>query len=546
MRLFARSLAELWRGPLIAGLVIALFLPIAVVSYQGIDLTAFEALPESLRRIMGIADGASADILAYTLVLGTYGGLTLASVAIAICANAAAGDEQSRVLPLVLATPVSRLRYIATRAAAAVTVVVAMCLLVLAASLVTPQLLDVEVGQAHLVAQWLHLLGAVGFHGFLAFAIAAATGRKSLASAVAAIVMVMGLFLAGLLPQMEATEDWAEWVPWAWLEGSQPILNGVDGVQLALLGGGFLAFVLVGLVGFPRRDLRNFDTGGLLDRLAGAPLIGRLLRAGSLIRSRGILSHTLGRSLTLTLIVTAVMGLLMGLAMGPLFASMEDQLGELSESMSPELLVLFGAGDFSSAEGFYQAETLGMIAPIAVIVVGVVMAASLAGEERARRAGLLLAQPVSRFTVWGAVALSMVIHVLIVSLATAAGIWGGSAVAGLGMDPVKIAVSGLLLFGLGLAISAVALAVASATGSPGAAVWTATAVAVLGHFANALLSMNPDTEQWAAISPFNWYGAVNPLAEFPDPLRVVALFAMAAVLILLSYPLYQRRDLRLG
>lgn len=543
MRLYLRSLAQLWRGPLIAAVVIGVFVPLAVVSYRGIDVSAFDALPDAVKMVMGIAEGASAETLAYILVLGTYGGLTLSAVAIAMCTSAAAGEEDRRTLPLVLSTPISRLRYIGIRSLAALTIILVAAGIVLAASLLTAELLDVGAGESHFIAQWTHLLGAVLFHGFLGFAIAAATGRKALANAVAALVMVVGLFSAGLLPMMEEAQDLAEWVPWYWLDGSMPIANGFEATHLALLGGGFALFALAGIAGFPRRDLRNFAGGGLFEKLAGsAPgrALGRIR-----LSSRGIWTHTLGRNVVLTAIITLIMFGLMGVAMGPLYAAMEEQLAAMSESMSADVLALFGAGDFSTPEGFFQAETLGMMAPIAVIAVGVAMAAGLAAEERERRAGLLLAQPVSRVKVLSAVVVAMVVHVAVVAGLTAFGIWLGSSMAGLGIQVAGALWAAVLIFGIGVAISAVALAVAAATGSVAAATWSAVGVAVVAHFANALMTLDPDSSGWAWLSPFNWYSHVNPLQESPDPVRVAALYGVAVLLVAVSYPLYQRRDLRL-
>lgn len=235
----------------------------------------------------------------------------------------------------------------------------------------------------------------------------------------------------------------------------------------------------------------------------------------------------------------------MGVAMGPLYAAMEEQLAAMSESMSADVLALFGAGDFSTPEGFFQAETLGMMAPIAVIAVGVAMAAGLAAEERERRAGLLLAQPVSRVKVLSAVVVAMVVHVAVVAGLTAFGIWLGSSMAGLGIQVAGALWAAVLIFGIGVAISAVALAVAAATGSVAAATWSAVGVAVVAHFANALMTLDPDSSGWAWLSPFNWYSHVNPLQESPDPVRVAALYGVAVLLVAVSYPLYQRRDLRL-
>ena len=51
----------------------------------------------------------------------------------------------------------------------------------------------------------------------------------------------------------------------------------------------------------------------------------------------------------------------------------------------------------STAEGFYEAETYGLMVPISVIVVTAVIGSrALAGEEQNRTMGLLLANPIKR------------------------------------------------------------------------------------------------------------------------------------------------------
>ena len=63
------------------------------------------------------------------------------------------------------------------------------------------------------------------------------------------------------------------------------------------------------------------------------------------------------------------------MARGILDTSTLILLGRLqdSDALPAELLALFGGGDMSTPEGFYQLETFGMMAPIAVMILTLVM-----------------------------------------------------------------------------------------------------------------------------------------------------------------------------
>ena len=543
-----RELAASWRGPTIAVVAIFATLVLGTTVYARMDVGIYDSLPEAVRNLMGIPEGAGVETLAYSYMLDTLGSLVLGGIAIAIGARAVAGEEADGTLSLLLGAGTSRVRFLVWKALALGLLVTLSGVLIWGSAELSPILLGTDKGDSMLAASLAHLTANALLHGFLAFAIGAATGRKGVAVAAAAGVMVLGWLLAGLLPLFDETRAWAKFVPWTWFTGSQPLLNGVDGGHLALQLGSVVLLFGIAVVGFTSRDLRIGSPATLRDRLRSLPAIGALGdRFAISARSRGLFALLFSQRLAMVSLIALGMFLWMGVVMGPLYSAMAGQLDEFSASLPTELMAMMGVGDMSTAEGFYWAETMGLVAPIAVIVVGVAAASGgIAGQEQARHMSLLLAAPVPRWRVVASSAAVMVLYVVVVTVATMAGIWTGSAIAGLGMDGGSIAGAGLHLFLLGCVYGGAALLVAAATGVPGAALWASAGLAVVGHFSSAYLGLSEDTEGWAVISPFHFYAADDPLINGASWESVLVLGFLAVVLVAAAFPLFQRRDLRIN
>ncbi len=543
-----RELAASWRGPTIAVVAIFATLMLGMSVYAQMDVGVFDSLPEVVRNLMGIPEGAGVETLAYSYMLDTMGSLVLGGISIAIGARVVAGEESDGTLSMVLGAGASRVRFGVWKGVALALLVMLSGAFIWASAELAPIMLGIDKGDAMLAASLTHLTANALLYGFLAFAVGAATGRKGAAVAVAVALMVLGWLLAGLLPLFEETEKWAEFVPWTWFNGNKPLLNGVDGGHLALQLGSVLILFIIGVVGFTRRDLHVASSVTLVDRLRSLPLLHALGdRFAISARSRGLFALLFSSRLALVALISLGMFALMGVTMGPLYSAMADQLGQLTASMPTELLAMMGAGDMSTAEGFFWGETMGLMAPIAVIVVGVAAASGgIAGQEKARHLSLVLAAPVSRWRIVASSAAVMAAYIAVVSIATMAGIWAGSAIAGLELDTTAIAGAGLHLFLLGCVYGGAALLVAAATGVPGAALWASAGLAVVGHFSSAYLGLSEDTQGWAVISPFHFYAADDPLVNGASWESVLVLGLLAVVLVAAAFPLFQRRDLRIN
>jgi ABC-2 type transport system permease protein len=424
-------------------------------------------------------------------------------------------------------------------------------ILLAAAGYLAPIALGVELGETQLLAAVLHLVGNALLWGMLATAVGAVTGNRSLASATAGGLMVINYFLVGLLPLAASMQGVVKGIPWYWFDGHQPLVHGVDlgylGIQLAAI----IALAAVAWWGVEARDLtRSTDAASVLtaalDRLREDERAARLLdRLQGDARVGSIFTKTAADGQALLVIVAVSMFLMMGLLIGGMYAALAGTLAQMSSSLPEAMLAFIGGGDMTTPEGFYQLETFGIMAPIAVILVAAsVGGKALAGEERDRTIGLLLANPVPRRTIVLQKAAAMVVHATVVGAATFAGVLGGSLLGGLGISAANIAATTLHVTLLGTMFGAVALAVGAATGSVRTSTMVTIGVAGAAYFANALLSIGEDLARWAWVSPFEWYLGGDPLNTGVEWSSVALFVGLTLALVAAAVVLFDRRDLR--
>lgn len=543
----ARSVRSRLLSAVIASVSLGTLLLLAMAVYAQIDTAIYDALPEAVRATMGIPAGADAATLAFSVMLGSMGALTLGGVALSIGAGTLAGEEGSGTLSLLLSNPVSRTRVVLSKAVALLMLVIAMTALLWGMAAATPVVLGVDAGESHIGAMSLALGANTAFYGFLALAVGAWTGRRGLASAVTALVMAVSFVTVGLLPLFSATEDLVRLVPWHWFDGSKPLVNGVDWSDIALLSASIVVFATVAVIGFGRRDLVGQSTGTTLrERLLAHPATQKLARrVGGQARVSSLSAKTASDHQGLLSVVAGLMFAYMGLLIGPVYAAMADTVKDLDTALPAEMMAMVGGGGMSTPEGFYQTETLGLMGPIAVILVGATVAVKgIAGQEQEGRMGLLLANPVSRGRVLGSVLVVALGYVVVTATATGLGIAGGSLIAGLGMSMTNIAGAATLLTLLGAVYAAIALAISAGTGRPALAIWGTVGLALVGHFGNAVLSLSDGLSGWTRLSPFHYYSSSLPLVNGINWAHAGGLAAVTALIIGVSFWLYQRRDLR--
>ncbi len=544
---FTKTVRDRWKGEAIAAVMMAAMLLFGMAVYKDIDLSVYTDLPAGLRSLMGISDTADAASLAYAAIYGSYGALVLAGLAIFMGSGSIAGEEQKGTLGLLLGNPKSRTTVLVSKAGAMVLLIGAGTLVLWGAGVVVPDLLNVDVTGMMVGPFMFHMFVNALFYGFLALAVGAWSGSSKLAGGVSTGIMVLSFFAVGLLPLVEGWGNAAKAFPWHYYNTSTPIINGVDWGHMAVLLGGIALFAVAALVGVNRRDLKDKPAGdSLADRLRSNPVTEKAMdRLAGGTRVSRIWVKTASEHQGLLFVTASLMFFMMGLLIGPTYVLIDDALKNAADQFPEVLLAFFGGGDMGTPEGFYQVESFGMMAPIAVMVATVAIGArAVAGEEANNTMGLLLANPVKRSTVVLQKTIAMVLYGFVVGLATFAGVAGGSLLGGLGMDIGNIAAASLLVTLLGIAFGALSLALGAGTGRTRVAVYGTVGAALGFHILNAFAPYSDSLAGLAEWSPFYYYLGSDPLNNGMHWGHAAVLTGLTVLLIGLAVVLFQRRDLR--
>ena len=213
-------------------------------------------VPRSVSNLLGGGDYGTITGWFRSEIASIYGPLVIGALAITGAAATTAGEEEDRILGLVLAHPIGRARLIGAKAAAIAAVV-----LVIAFATWIGLIVGVAAGGGGItLAHMTALAVQLAFFGFatgaLAIALGAGTGRRSLASGVAAAVAILGWLINSFAPLLSAL-DWLKYLsPFYYYAGHDPLTHGVDATGVIVLGVVSLVLTTLGMVGIERRDLR--------------------------------------------------------------------------------------------------------------------------------------------------------------------------------------------------------------------------------------------------------------------------------------------------
>ena len=159
--------------------------------------------------------------------------------AIARGARAVAGEEEAGTLETVLVTPVSPTRLLLQQAAALATGVAVLGVVLWAACWASSALfgMDVPVSSLAVASGLMVLLGIE--HGFLALAVGAATGHRTLAIAVATVVAVLGYVLYTVGQLVDSVRPW---------QPVSPFYQAIHAGPIGALTGSWVWMVLAAVV----------------------------------------------------------------------------------------------------------------------------------------------------------------------------------------------------------------------------------------------------------------------------------------------------------
>jgi len=249
LRLRARSFALAGLGLMAVAAITGALFPAFGESLGKVDL------PEGVGDLLGGGDFASIQGWLDTEIASVYGPLVVAGSAIAAAAATIAGEEERRILALVLAYPVARTRLLLAKGAAIALLVAGLGVACWLGLLLSVALAGGGIGAGKLAALALHLAFLGLAFGALALALGGVTGRRAVAAGGSAAVAVAMYLVNGLAP---VVADWLQYLTlFHYYEGGEPLRNGVDAGHLVVLAAVTAVLLAVAAAGFRDRDLRG-------------------------------------------------------------------------------------------------------------------------------------------------------------------------------------------------------------------------------------------------------------------------------------------------
>jgi ABC-2 type transport system permease protein len=214
-------------------------------------------IPKGVADLLGGADYATITGWYRSEIASIYGPLVIAAIAITGVSSATAGEEEDRILSLLLAHPVTRAHLIAAKAIAIAVLVMVVALGTWVGLIGGVALAGGGITIGHLAAFAFHLAFFGFATGAVALAVAGATGRRALAGGVAAAVGLLGWLINGFAP-LVGSIAWLKYLSlFYYYESGDPLTRGLDIGDLVVLGLFTIVLAAVAMISIRHRDLRG-------------------------------------------------------------------------------------------------------------------------------------------------------------------------------------------------------------------------------------------------------------------------------------------------
>jgi len=231
------------------------------------------------------------------------------------------------------------------------------------------------------------------------------------------------------------------------------------------------------------------------------------------------------------------------LALFPTIRSNPD-LKKLIESYPEAMRRMLAIRDFTTGPGYLQGEVFSFLAPLLLMMVGVLYGSdATSGEEDRRTLDLLLANPVARWRVVVDKFAALVVGLAVVAGVLFATLAFGGALVGLHVAIGRLAAVVLASWLFALDFGTLALAIGAATGRRGLARGVSAAVAVASYLVSGLADLVRSLRPLRPLSLFYHSLGTEPLFNGFSPWHTAVLVAVPAALVAAACWSFERRDL---
>ncbi len=254
--LWRKDTADRFPLAIAVGAILIVFSAVAFAIYSPVasSLDAIAStFPEEILSIVGEVGPGGYVVSELFNVLGP---LFLVAFALILGSTLVAGEEEDGTMSLLLAHPVTRWRVIAAKCATLLSMVLVATALFWIGVTLSAAYQEVDLDQGGIAATCLHLLTLAACFGLIALAAGAATGRPGVAGAISGTIAALSYLAASMLP-LAGLERLAQFSPWYYYNGSEPLVNGLNPAHLAVLLSLAMLSAVVAVLTFSRRDLRG-------------------------------------------------------------------------------------------------------------------------------------------------------------------------------------------------------------------------------------------------------------------------------------------------
>lgn len=258
-----KALYDQWRGTFSLAAAMAFYSGALVALYPSIASVIairdiFDKLPEAMRALFapGGVDLTTPEGFIATEFFSIVGPLLFFGYTIAIGGSATAGEEERGTIDMLAALPIARWRIPLEKFIALVLGTAILAVALWGGIVVGGRVVNVDLsarGIAALTAS-AALMGLV--FGALALWLGAATGRRTFSIGVAFGAAIVAYFIYSFSELVDLLKPVRGLSPFTYYIGDNPLKNGLLPMNVAVLAGATVVFLVLALLTFQRRDLR--------------------------------------------------------------------------------------------------------------------------------------------------------------------------------------------------------------------------------------------------------------------------------------------------
>ena len=266
-------------------------------------------------------------------------------------------------------------------------------------------------------------------------------------------------------------------------------------------------------------------------------MIGNILLRNLKDQKISLLFWSLGIIVTIALLI----------AIYPSVKESSQDLTTYFENLPEALKAFVGeATDYASPAGYLNSELFTFMMPMVLIIFAIAAGSgAIAGEEDKGTLDLLLSNPIPRFQVVLEKFTLMVVTTALLSIVTVISLIIGTQAIDMDVNPMRIVDVVISVSLLAISFGAIALALSTATGNRAVGIGITGALAVLSFFLNGLAPIVNFLKDYQQFSLFYYYSENDPLKNGLDLGHVMVFISVSLVFLLISFLLFQRRDLKI-